>query len=224
MTNLDRLKGTPYLVDGFESFLKNWLELSEPSDKPFPWEAEELARFHLLPTEVQQFYDIVRRWPQAEMLSKTSWDRLAYPPGKPSQYIHSLGEWVTEKQPSSMVLARNHRASWRVEVGVRDENFAVLFTDAGRGGRDLPDGESLQMAVGPAEFLVTFGMRELLLANPLSEWDPQALKQATVIYTGRYHADRELEFLYHPDNGGWLWMREQGRVIMCTYKLERKTR
>jgi len=211
MTSLDRLKGTPYLIDGFESLLQAWFAPATPNPEPYLWEGDEEVEklFQSLPDSVRQFYEVAHRWPQAKMVGGNQ-DWLNFPPTPETRrrWDRQLRRWVEGHELPRICLVTENQGNWVVEISTAPGDLGRLYMDEDNSGQ-APTSLGYSMEVPVDEFLVTFGMQELVLSSTeeAETWEAPEEEDggegATLVYSGRYHADRVYLFKYHPQ--GYLY-------------------
>lgn len=203
MTNLDRLKGTDLLIDGFDQFLKSWLG-DEPREEPLPWSGAEREPFDSLPWQVQRFYQVVQRWPSSKIVEENNQDSLMFPPRYQAPWNPRTRS--NEAPDSSRIeLVMENQGNWVVWLSREPEREGRLCTDF---DRDFEEGV-FPMEVPPDEFLVTFGFHELVINADSYETLPSKLYQESqTIFRGRYHADLPIQVRYH--SSGFLWLVYDG--------------
>jgi len=192
MTNLDRLKGTPYLIDGLESFLRHWFAPEEPNSEPMDWSEEQQAVFEVLPDKVREIYQVAHRWPRIwntdRGLAKI---RLISPP-EIARWGQTEGgySWIEVVQ-----LAQYQRGG-RALVFLEQEDEPAL--QCLPGGRDLSDASALIPLSAPLEeALVSIILMSLILHGSITvNRSDETLEEATHVFSGRWFEDRPVDFYY----------------------------
>ena len=196
MIDLESLKNTKSLVSGFDQLLASWLECEPESNVP-EWPDSALEIFGKLPAVVREFYDVINRWPSSQILVDNNQDSLVCPPSR--RTIWNPLEKSFEIPNADLVsLVSENQGVWNVWTSTGANEHGALFTDAD------PDFEPCHypMKTSLEVFLVTFGLHELVM-NGMQCEDAGKFKESDAIFFGRYHADHEMVFHYHPD--GLLW-------------------
>jgi len=193
MTNLDRLKGTPYLIDGLESFLRHWFTPDEPNTEPLDWTDEQMTVLNALPESAREFYRLAHRWPQTWKPSSVA-GRLTIPPQVARWGQSESGEPVIEEiqfakddYNGTLIASLRHG-----DVPV-PQNF--------QRGPDWPDSYVLiPISASLEEVLVSMILRSTILQGTTTAYDEKDLSETTCIFTGRWFRDQPIDFYYHPDH------------------------
>jgi len=194
MTNLDRLKGTPYLLDGFRSFLDEWFGRVKP--EPFPTlTEEEEAVFEECPLEVLRFHEVVQRYPVL-WSNPPAW-LFDFPPSE-------LGEAYPQPDPRlkvkrMRVIANQYQGVCGVMVSLDPHNFGQLWIS----DIDATRIEPLR-GLGLDELLVLIAMTVVVDCSPNGDLDVERFDEATILYSGTL-IDVPLVFHHHP-GAGKLWI------------------
>jgi len=204
MTNLDRLKGTPYLIDGFESFLKHWLTPQEPTQATLGWDDEEMELFEALPEAARQFYEVVQRWPGAQ-IEDGDQDWLSFPPRRVEEKRDpKLRLPVSAERLQRLLLAQDNDQQWTVELSLHKKDYGRLYTDYRDEAFCADTIEGFPMEVPVDEFLVMFGFYNMIITGASDTSEQSRFENAELIFFGRYQEDVEYGVFYHP--GGYLWL------------------
>lgn len=210
MTNLDRLKGTDLLIDGFDQFLKLWLGVA-PREEPLPWSGEEKELFDSLPWQVRRFYEVVHRWPTSKIVEKNNQDALMFPPGYQMNWNPDTRAYDVP-DPKRIELVSENQGNWVVWLSRESKTEGRLCTDF---DRNFEEGV-FPMEVPIDEFLVTFGFHELVINGGFyEEYDPELYSESQTIFSGCYHADVPIRVLYHPSRLVWLVYGEDEAPFWC---------
>ncbi len=204
--NLDRLKGTPHLIDGFESFLRSWLAPIEPRQEPLPWTDEEMELVRAMPDCALQFYEAVQRWPSSWIVEtdENEQDALFFPPRRVvEKWIRGTWETVTIDF-ARVEIAGENQGNWLVEVSLEESDFGKLYTNCTRDMIGAETAEGFPMEVPLDEFLVTFGFYNMIICSGPPVKETERFPDSELIFLGRYNADAEYGIFYHPD--GFLWL------------------
>jgi len=218
MTNLDRLKGTPYLMDGLESFIRQWLAPIGPNEAPLPWadNEKEMKLFGQLPDEVQEFYQIIHRWPDAGIQAEEQ-DRLFCPPHKFAYWDEAKQAMLEDEESDRVALVVENQALFVISMSIAEKNFGTLYTNADESYDPLEDDEYREMTTPVGEFLVTFALREMISSRWDSASEPDYDDQSVTLFTGSYHADLPMEIRCDAEGTLWL-MDENGRPYFGAQK------
>jgi len=222
MTNLDRLKGTTYLIDGFESCLKNWLAPMEPNPDPLHWTDEEMELVRSMPDSALQFYEVVQRWPTSWIveINELEQDALLFPPLKVTE------RWIPNSNDkvaidfSRVSIAAENQDNWTVEVSLEKEDFGKLYVNVDKELYSAKTLEWFPMETSLDEFLVMFGFYNMIICSGYFEHETERFPDSELIFTGGYASDLEHGVFYHPD--GLLWLttgpsKEDG-IFWCAKK------
>lgn len=200
MTNLDRLKGTPHLIDGFNSFLASWLGV-EPNLNPIDWVHADLELFNRLPKHVQDFCEVIQRWPESKIAFGSHKFELVFPP----QLRKTRRFWDQDYE----VLDNDHVSiAWldqtEIWVSINSNEFGQLYTD---GLQDDPT-VKYPLSVPLDEFLVTVGFLELVYNGRDLNDEARLPHESFTVFTGCHYADQSTIVNYHPN--GYLWLSFEG--------------
>jgi len=193
MTNLDRLKGTPYLIEGLESLLRYWFAPDEPNSEPMAWTEEQEAALDVLPDQVQEIYHVAHRWPRTWNTSRgMGIIRLNFPP--------RVARWRQTEQGEKQIEA--------VQVGqYYKEGKAFVFVRAGDepalqclpNGWDLSDTSALiPISVPVEEAFISIILMSLVLHGNMAP-EPEDMQKATHVFSGRWFENHRVDFFYHHD-------------------------
>lgn len=210
--NLDRLKNTEYLVPGFDSFLAKWLSGSTPSDVKIDWSEEQWQCAERLPNSVREFYEVVYKWPDANihLPESPAKNRLIVPPAKRERGPYSVEyDYLNE---NSIALANDNDRRWEVWYSLNDHDKYQLYS-LPKAVRATP----FPMDSRIDEFLIALGFSQLVTNLPANK-DPQSgpFDRAELIYTGRYFADYLLEVYHH--ESGYLWLGFENEPYALSYR------
>lgn len=200
MTNLDRLKGTGLLIQGFDEFLAGWLGV-EPNRERIDWDDSAWFNAKQLPQPARLYFDLVKKWPTAK-LGKVEFkdEALEFPPLPRSIWSHVDGVYVTP-DPDILKLMCGHRNAVEIWFDNAEDKQQVLHVDH---EVYVEEPAVTELNVDLDEFLVTFGLNCLIVNSKYCDYRKQRLfREATPIFTGRYLLDEPRHVLYHPE--GFLW-------------------
>jgi len=207
MTNLDRLKGTPYLMDGFETFLKHWQEKMPTQFQPPPWTPGEEKILRSMPVPLQQFYELVYRWSSKGFGGRTShlW-HLIIPPRKVVMRRDPETSDNVKVEFTRVLIAVGARRAWSVELSLDEADYGTLYIDVDANSNRAETIRGIPLEAPLDEFLVTLGFHNLILESDPELQEPIRFETAELIYQGRCFADRDFSIYFHPD--GFLWLVE----------------
>ena len=197
MINLERLKESGLLIQGFDKFLHAWFECP-PSLEKTQWDDSAVAVFSNLPEALLEFHNVIDRWPQSKIVIDNNQEHIYRPPTP--RKIWSLEKKTFEVIEDHFSIVCENQGNWEVWLSTRKGDEGILFTDY-----DLNFKRSdLMMETPIDEFLVTFGLHELIVNNCIPDsYEVDKFADAILIFCGRYNADVQIRFYYHED--GLLW-------------------
>jgi len=177
MTNLLRLADSHLLLDGFEEFVRHWLDDPQPVPVPEPTEAQRnWLKLHA--PEVEKYWQMVHRWPGASL------------DGAQDSFV---GLFVTREdwEVKNVPLVYENQGCWTISWN--SESKDLWCGDA--------DQERIDITI--SHFLVTFGLYNLVVANwgevflePGERVSASIEAQSNLIWEGPYHPGQSFEFFY----------------------------
>lgn len=194
--NLQRLKDSPLLLDGFEEFVGKWL--GDPSPEPIPLPDEDQATWlDALPPVVTRYWEMVHQWPGAFL------------GGSQDDFV-GTSDWAQTRkiQSDEVHLVSENQGCWSIYWKIKEQELWISLEEESKLGLDLPS------------ILVTFGMYSMafgywaefegeslwLDGEPVPE---ELLKSGMLIWSGVYSdPDHEFEF----------WYRADPQLIWFTYR------
>ncbi len=191
MVFLERFKGSGLLVEGFESFLREWYGGDEEGNqRPVEWSGTAAEAAGHLPGEVLRFYEVAGRRPGSMVLKNRHEVKFVQPPG--------------------FLVGPDGSIDRRWIPILRDDAATLLIrsTDGSLHREKHASGSRVEVAVPPAEVLVSHGLVELIFREKRVSSGEAHLEEASLIYTGKYMGDEDSVFVYYHEDG-WLWVGEE---------------
>lgn len=229
MNNLDRLKGSGLLIQGFDEFLVQWLGEASSTTSTGIFNLGEAGEiFEYLPSDLQCFYQLVNRWrfPNIRFKSKNQ-SHLVYPDYSgvftllwPPRYQKKwTGDDYTQTvfkkwQPDVdfLHLSLGDYDRWKVVLGLNGDCKGQLFSNKEKDSWDsfderLPIDQWFPFPISLEEFLVSMGFRGLFdLSNELIvEGDPDKFADAGIMFEANIpdNGNETLKIYYHTDHLLW---------------------
>lgn len=196
MINLDRLKGTGLLMQGFDEFMANWMAGEEPNPETINWDSPEWKYAKQLPPEIRLFYEVVHKWPTARMKQIDSKKEFLEFPPKPRNM------WEPDKREISLIAGRKDR--WEIWYSTKNPagEITLSYSNLGRVTKANPLEQAMEVPI--EELLITFGLNALIANSHYFDCRRQNFfAEAALLFNGRYHMDSPRHVLFHSD--GYLW-------------------
>lgn len=208
MINLDRLKGTDLLIQGFDEFLNAWIA---PQSRRNP-EPVVFPILEDLPPQFSRFFELEKKWPEAGLQREGTGRSLVCPPRKLNEdepydpggrfpWLFGTNEEIRQvDRETNILIITNESQNTSIWVSTEELTVGRIYANFLPGIGDY----GVFTVDEPAdEFLVAFGFQQLASQYFLSGAMPnEEFKKAQVIYSGNYLNE---EFRVHFHQAGYLW-------------------